>query len=158
MPSVLTWLAQTPPGEFVRASSWAFAVLEMLHFIGLSLLLGVVLVVDLRLLGFAKRLPLGPLHALLPWAFLGFSLNVFSGVLFFASDPFHYAEMGAFWWKMLLVALACANVLLFRATCFGHVESWGAGVDCSPLSKVLGATSAILWIGVLCLGRLLPYI
>jgi hypothetical protein len=158
MHSILTWLAATPPAEFVHASTWAFAVLEMLHFIGLSLLIGVVLVVDLRLLGFAKRLPLGPLHAMLPWAFAGFALNVFSGALFFVSDPFHYAKMAAFWWKMLLVALACANVLLFKLTCFKHVESWGAGVDCSPLSKAIAAASALLWLGVLCLGRLLPYI
>lgn len=61
---------------------WVWPLSEILHFIGLTLLIGIVTVYDLRLLGVAKRMPLAPMRRLLPWAVLGFFLCVATGLVF----------------------------------------------------------------------------
>ena len=72
---LLEWVKATPIGDFVRNSTWAFPALQSLHFIGMSLLIGVVGVIDLRILGVARGLPIHPLHRFLPLAFVGFGIN-----------------------------------------------------------------------------------
>ena len=68
---------------------------------GLALLVGIVGVFDLRILGMAKGLPVGPIQRLMPWAILGFSINLVTGSLFFAGDPFQYIHNVAFGFKLL---------------------------------------------------------
>jgi hypothetical protein len=69
---------------------WVWPASETLHFIGLALLVGIVGTIDLRMLGMAKNMPFRPLHRLLPWAIAGFGINLITGILFFAGDPFQY--------------------------------------------------------------------
>src|ERR1019366_9751464 len=83
----LEWIKQTWIGEFVRNSTWAFPTLQSLHFIGMSLLIGIVGAIDLRVLGVARAVPLGPLHRLLPLAFIGFGINLTTGIFFFFHAP-----------------------------------------------------------------------
>ncbi|PYQ78297.1 MAG: hypothetical protein DMG01_11915, partial [Acidobacteria bacterium] len=80
---------------------WIWPLCETLHFMGLALLMGVVSVFDLRMLGMAKGLPLGPLQRLMPWAILGFVINLTTGFMFFAGDPFQYIHNVAFGMKLL---------------------------------------------------------
>src|SRR6185369_17215418 len=78
-------------GRRVMARIWWFLPLcESLHFIGMAMLVGVVGVIDLRMLGMAKRLPLAPLQRLVPWAVLGFVINLVTGLVFIAANPRQY--------------------------------------------------------------------
>src|SRR4030095_16360499 len=95
---------------------WLWPLCETLHFMGLALLVGIVGVLDLRLLGMAGDLPLGPLQRLMPWAILGFTLNLVTGVMFFAGDPFQYIHNVAFAFKLIFIGLAGANVILYYVT------------------------------------------
>src|SRR4029078_4191686 len=98
-------------GHIMRDVPWLFPTCEGLHFVGMSLLLGTIGVIDLRVLGFFKGLRICPLHLMLPLAFFGFAINVATGVAFVCSDPDSYWIVGAFRLKMVLILLAGANAL-----------------------------------------------
>lgn len=157
MHSFLEWSRASWAGVFVREYAWVFPTLESLHFIGMAMLFGVVGLIDLRVLGVARGLPLAPLHRFLPFAFVGFGLNLVSGVLFFTSDPAGYAANLAFRPKMLAIVLAGLNALWFRLSVFSHMEKCGAGVDAPPLAKLISALSLLLWITVIVCGRFIPW-
>src|SRR5918912_1889805 len=112
-----TWLHSTKLSWAVAGGiPWIWPLCETLHFMGLALLMGAVSVLDLRMLGMAKELPLGPLQKLMPWAIAGFTINLITGFLFFAGDPFQYIHNIAFFFKLLFIALAGVNVILFYVT------------------------------------------
>jgi hypothetical protein len=138
---------------------WLWPLCETLHFIGLALLMAVVGLLDLRMLGFAKEIPLGPLQRLTPWGILGFVINLVTGVLFFVGAPSQYVANIAFLFKMAFIALAGVNVILFYVTgLYRHIDSLPAGADAPMAAKLIAATSLVLWMGVLFWGRMLPFI
>src|SRR5215831_7969637 len=157
--SFATWLKATKLSWFVITYPWVWPASETLHFIGLAMLIGVVGLIDLRLLGLAKHIPFAPLHRLLPWGISGFTICLITGVLFFTGDPFQYIHNPVFWFKLLFIVLTGANVLVFYASgVFRDVERLGPGEDAPLIAKVIAATSLFLWIGVMYLGRMLPFL
>jgi len=155
-----TWLHATRLSWAVAGGvPWIWPLCETLHFMGLALLVGIVGVFDLRILGMAKGLPVGPIQRLMPWAILGFAINLITGFLFFAGDPFQYIHNIAFAMKLLFIALAGVNVIVFYVTgLYRHVDGIGAGHDAPIAAKVVAAASLFLWIGVMYWGRMLPFI
>ena len=134
-------LARVLGDAFVNAT-WGWPACETIHFVGLWLLFGVVLLVDLRMLGFLKSIPYSTLHRLLPWGILGFGLNVVTGFLFFiGAPPTFYVTNGTFFWKLGLILVAGANALYF--TVFDQVWALGAG-DAPPMAAKVAAASGIL--------------
>jgi hypothetical protein len=154
---LLAWFKETAVGEFVRDSTWAFPTLQSLHFIGMSLLIGIVGAIDLRVLGVARAVPLGPLHRFLPLAFIGFGINAVTGFCFFCHDPWVYAFNVAFRAKMFLILLSGLNALWFRLGVFIDVEKWGPGIEASKLAKVISGASLLIWIGVITAGRYIAF-
>jgi hypothetical protein len=144
-------------GAFVRDTPWAFPTLQSLHFIGMTLLIGVVGLIDLRVLGIAKSLPLRPLHRFLPLAFVGFGINLVTGIFFFCHDPYVYAFNPSFRIKMLLILLAGVNALWFQIGFFLDLEKWGPNIEASRLAKVVSAISILLWIAVITGGRYIAF-
>ena len=158
MEPVWVWIKNSSVSHLVIGVPWIWPACETLHFIGMALLMGVIGAVDLRMLGFLKRLPFAPLHRLLPWGIAGFIINLITGALFFAGDPYQYKDNIAFWFKMLFIVLAGTNVLVFYLIPFRRVEAMGPGDDAPMSAKVVAATSIFLWFGVMCWGRMLPFI
>ncbi len=154
---VLEWIRHTGVGEFVRSSSWAFPTLQSLHFIGMTMLIGIVGAIDLRVLGVARGLPIHPLHRLLPVAFIGFGINLITGLMFFAHDPYVYAYNISFRIKVLLILIAGLNALWFRLGVFIDVDKWGPGIEASRLAKVISALSLLLWFAVITAGRYIAF-
>jgi len=108
----------------------------------------------LRMLGFAKQIPIGALHRLLPWAMAGFGINLVTGVLAFTGMDQYYTYDWAFWLKMLAIMLLGLNVAAFYLTdAFESVGHLGPGEDAPPLAKFIAATSLFLWFAVITLGR-----
>ena len=140
---------------------WAWPLCESLHFIGMAMLVGVAGVIDLRLLGMAKGLPLAPLQRLMPWAALGFAINLITGFVFIAGNPRQYIGPPlslSFAAKMLFILLAGLNVLLFYITGLKRlVDRVEAGHDAPLGAKVSAAVSLFLWVGVMYWGRMLQF-
>lgn len=143
-------------GSFVTDTPWMWPTCETLHFVGLSLLCGVVFLVDLRVLGVMKGVSFASLHRLLPWAALGFGVNVLTGMLFFVGIPGQYIHNVAFYWKIGLVMLAGANALYF--TLFDEPWSLGPGEDAPLTAKMAAASAMVLWIAVMYCGSMLPFL
>lgn len=131
---------------------WAFMM--DLHFIGLALLMGAIGILDLRVLGFEKRLTGASLHRLMPCALVGFGINVLTGTLAFIGMPAYYAFNVAFWLKIAAVMLLGLNAALFYLTdAFKTVERLGSGEDAPGLAKFLAGSALFLWFAVITLGR-----
>jgi hypothetical protein len=143
-------------GAFVLALPYGWPSLETLHFIGLTLLIGVVLLIDLRMLGVMKDVAFPALHRLLPWAILGFGTNLVTGMLFFVASPDQYDGNIAFVWKIMLVMLAGANALYF--TVFDQAWVLKPGDNAPFMAKAVAVSAIALWLGVLYFGSMLPFI
>lgn len=153
------WLKGTGLSYCVTHYSWIWPTCETLHFIGLALVIGMIGLLDLRLLGVAKGLPFAPIGRLVPWGILGFAINLVTGSLFFAGDPFQYTHNYAFGLKMLFILLAGSNVLAFYLTGVSRkTEALGPGDDAPLSAKVIAGTSLFLWFGVMFWGRMLPFL
>jgi uncharacterized membrane protein len=136
---------------------WGWPASETAHFVGLCLLFGVVLLIDLRMLGFLKGISYSALHRLLPWGILGFAVNVVTGMLFFiGAPPTFYVKNPLFYWKMALILVAGANALYF--TVFDQVWNLGAGDNPPLAAKWAAASGILLWVGVIFCGQMLPFI
>ena len=92
-------------------SPWAWPAAEAVHFLGLSLSFGVLLAVNLRILGVMRQVPFADVHRLLPWGMLGFGANLITGMLFFIGQPGQYIESAPFYWKVVFLMIAGANFL-----------------------------------------------
>jgi uncharacterized membrane protein len=150
------WLASDFITKYQYNHPWAWKTLETIHFIGLCLLFGVVVVANLRLLGTMRDAPLEGFHALLPWGVWGFVANSVTGMMFFIGQAFQYIENPAFHVKMLCILLAGGDVLYLT----WHEELWEikAGETTPGMVKILAAVQIFLWIGVIYFGRMLPYL
>jgi hypothetical protein len=144
-------------------SRWAWPAAETVHFLGLSLSLGVLLAINLRLLGFLRRVPFADMHRLLPWGMLGFGANLITGMFFFVGQPGQYVQSDPFYWKVAFLVIAGANFLYL--TVFGkawHIESGTGGgtVRFEPniADKAMAILSLTAWIGALVAGRMLPFL
>jgi hypothetical protein len=143
-------------GHQVTGIKWVWPTLQTLHFMGLSLLLGVVFLVDLRVLGLMKGVSFATVHRLLPWGVLGFGLNLFTGMLYFIAAPEQYIANVTFYWKMVLVMLSGVNAIYF--TLFDEPWALQAGEDAPMKLKVIAASAVAMWIGVMFCGLMLPFI
>src|SRR6266403_2675110 len=117
---ILHWVRDTWLGVTVSRSRWLFATGETFHFIGLSLMVGGLLIVDLRILGFLRRMPLKSAMAFLPFVIVGFLINLATGIEFFFADPFMYWPNPAFKLKLTLIVLAGLNALVFTVMDHRH--------------------------------------
>jgi hypothetical protein len=145
MHPLLDWIRLSHLGMFLRESSWALPALQSLHFIGMTLLIGVVGAVDLRLLGMAPDIPPRALRRFVPLALAGFAINLISGMLLFAHDPYAYAFNGSFRLKLLLIVAAGLNAVWLRVR--GE----------SRYVKPIAAASLLLWFGVIAAGRFIAF-
>ena len=143
-------------GTFVTDVPWIWPTCETLHFVGLCLLFGVALVVDLRMLGTFRSVSFAALHRLMPWGILGFGLNFITGMMFFVGDPGQYTQNIAFQWKLALILLAGINVLYF--TVFDEPWALKPGENAPLTAKFAAASAIVLVVGVMYFGRMLPFL
>lgn len=153
----IEWLA-----NFVNDYDWVWPICEMLHFIGMALLIGTVGWLDIRILGFGKAVPIASLEKLVPLGILGFALNVGSGAIFVmgntAGGPGAYLENLAFQIKMLLILIAGANLAAYYFMGIARdAERVAPGGDAAPAAKTVAIVSLVSWFGVIYFGRMIMY-
>lgn len=153
---VSTFAGATAVREFMN-TQWGWPAAESLHFIGLSLLVGTIVLFDLRLLGIAKRIPIGTMHQLVPWALLGYGTTVVTGLLFVMAEPDQYIYNPAFHFKIMFMAVAGFNASAFYFTACRRVTAVDAPLDAPLMAKVIAVASLCLWLGVIVAGRLITF-
>ena len=145
--------------QWIQATYWLWPVLEIIHFFGLTLLMGGLIIVDLRMIGFFPTINLQGVKKLLPFVIFGFLLNLITGILFVYGDPSRYAINIGFQIKLILILLAGCNAAIYHFKVEGYALELVSSSIRPPLTiKLVGLTSLSLWTGVLLLGRLIPYV
>lgn len=144
--------------SFIQGTYWLWPVLEISHFIGLSLLLGGLLVIDLRMAGHFRAFDPSATHRLLPFVIAGFGINLLTGILFFYGDPMRYSINIGFQIKMVLVIVAGLNAALYYWKVSPIMHGWDEHTVSPPIAKFVAYTSLAVWTGVLLCGRLIPYV
>jgi hypothetical protein len=142
----------------MRGSTWMYPIVEIVHIVGIVLLVGSVAMFDLRVLGFARALPLRALgRHLLPWSVASLALVVPAGLMMFSAHPHDFVDNKVFQLKLSLIGVAGLNALLFHKGVYRSVESWNAGLPAPPLARAHALASLAIWIAVISCGRLLAY-
>lgn len=150
---LLNAIEQSFIAESLRYWRWAYPIANGSHILGIALLFGAIVPLDLRLLGLWRSVPVANLaKALVPVAATGLILALLTGPLLFSVDPIHYAGLWLFWLKLTLILAALINLLLVLRS-----RSWQQfKID---LTLRLGALfSLLLWLAVILAGRLLAYV
>ena len=151
------WLTGRGLGKAYMDRNWMWPASEALHFIGLWLILGVILLVNMRLLGFMRTAPYSAFHRLLPWAALGLAINVVTGMMFVTGTPEQYGANISFLWKIIFLMVAGLN-LLYITVFEGPWHHAQAGQDPPIRVKIAGATAIVSWLLVMYFGRMLPFL
>ena len=152
----LQFLEHSSWAVHIRQSTWLYPFLEIIHITGIVLLAGPAFMFDLRLLGFAKHLPVTGLgRHLLSWSVRALLLVIPSGFLLFITNATVLGYNPLFWTKMFLLVLAGCNALLFRRFVARHIRSTIRVLP--PGAKAVAVASLLLWIAIIACGRLLAY-
>jgi hypothetical protein len=154
------WLMTTTLSHNIAGRMpWIWPTCEILHFVGLSLLIGCIGVLDLRMLGVAKDMSIAAIHKFVPWGIAGFIINVITGALFYIGAPFQYVHNFAFQMKILFLLIAGVNVMYFYLGGVLHkVEALGPGANPPLQAKMVSFVSIVSWFLVLYWGRMLPFV
>src|SRR6185436_13964090 len=131
-----TWISKTLFGV-----SWLWPASESLHFIGLCMLIGGAGLLDLRLLGMFRGLPIRHVKALMPWAVAGFAINATTGALFLIMQPHLYLSSAVWWSKVAFIVIAGANALFFETRLAIPALAMDPDADTSAGMKLVGALS-----------------
>jgi len=153
----LEWLQGTWVGQLVATSLWGYPLLETIHSLGMAMLIGSLGLINLRVLGVKRELPLLGMRQLLPLAWLGFTLNAISGTLLFTSDAVYFFESYTFRIKMVLIVLGGLNAALLGQRVFREAAANGAPAPPTAGTKWIAATSLVFWFGAVVAGRLIAY-
>jgi hypothetical protein len=141
---------------------WLVPFSKTLHYLSIAVLVGIVGLVDLRIFGVAKGLPLRPLQRLMPWAVASFLVATASGYALLRLDPTR--SLGppvnlAFAAKILfLVLIGLNDVLYFASGLKRQVDRVGAGESTSASAKIVAAVSIALWVGVVYWSRMVTFL
>ena len=148
-------LANTPLATAISQGASAFPMLECVHVLAITAVVGTIAIVDLRLLGYrshrrgVRRL----IRDVLPYTWGAFAIAGVAGSLLFISNATKYAHNGLFQVKMLLIIAAAVNMAFFHLTIYRNVDEWDERVPPPLAARIAGATSLCLWISVIFLGR-----
>ena len=143
----------------MREWLWLYPSVEIIHIVGFTLLVGSVVMFDLRVLGLSKAIPVRRLSRhLLPWSLGALVLIVPTGLLMFSAHASDFLTNRAFQLKMALLLSAGLNAAYFRMGPYQTVTSWDVEAPAPPAAKLSVALSLVLWLGVISCGRLLAYL
>ncbi|HTH00827.1 MAG TPA: hypothetical protein VL882_11210 [Vicinamibacterales bacterium] len=158
MTEFAAWVESTSLSKTLFGMSWLWPLCESLHFIGLCMLIGAAGLLDLRLMGMFRGLPIRHVKALMPWGIAGFIINATTGALFLTMQPHLYLSSGVWWSKVAFIVIAGANALFFETRLALPALAMDPDADTSPGMKLVGAFSLFSWFAVLYCGRMLPYL
>lgn len=155
----IEFLKATELNSFITANYWVWPTLEMVHFLGVCLVLGSLLIIDLSVIGFARGISLRLVDKFIIATLIGFALNAMTGALFVVGDPARYFQNVAFKIKIVLIIFAGLNALYFtfrvRPRILAGADNFQSiGID----AKISTGLSLTFWTSIIVLGRFIPYV
>jgi len=147
----LTWLETSSVGVWIRESLWGYPIVLSSHAVGMAIVVGVVTMIDIRVLGYARQIPIASFKSLFNLAWGGFALNFISGCLLFTGDPVKFFNDWPFRIKISLILLGMISVwLLLR-----EIRDTGESTD---KARTIAIFSLLCWFGAITAGRLTAYL
>jgi uncharacterized membrane protein len=145
---------------FIHKKAWAFTTVEVVHVFAVSLVLGTIAIVDLRLLGFAStKRPFSELsRQVLPVTWAAFLIAVIAGLLLFISRATDYFVNPAFWIKIALIIVAGINMIIFEFITVRDVQKWNLDPTPPQQARIAGGISIASWVLVVVFGRLITFV
>lgn len=154
----LEWLELSALADWISTSSWGYPLLLTLHSLGMAVIVGILFVLNLRILGCFKALPVVQLRPFLKLAWVGFIVNLGSGLALFAAQATFFIVHVAFIIKITGIFMAIINAALLQKLLRQHGEQWDTGATVSAGTKALAGSSLVLWMTAIIAGRLIAYI
>lgn len=153
------WLHDSAIGTSIRESTYAFPIIETAHVLGITLLVGTIAVVDLRLLGilFRRERVSSIVRQVLPLTWSGFVVMFVSGFLLFWSEAEKAYVNPVFRIKLLLLLLVGLNPLIFHSTIYRRVAAWDDALVAPLQARVTAVLSLTLWSATIVAGRAIAY-
>jgi hypothetical protein len=152
------WLETTAIADAIRTYRWMYPAFETAHYLGIAMLVGGIMLIDLRLLGIAKTLPLRSMMGLVRWVWVGFVVNLVSGSLIFIYGAAGFSASPAFRLKIVLILLAGINAMIFTIAMARSGDKWFDSGRVPIAIKGVATASFVLWLGVVTTGRWMAYI
>jgi hypothetical protein len=149
----LSWIGETGLAVWMRESSWGYPTVLSFHAIGMAIVAGIVMMLSLRALGYARQLPMKFFDSLYTVGWLGFLVNSISGVLLILIDPVTLLANTFFILKIILIVLG-GLALRILGRSFDQVDKFD---ELPPSMRGLASISLCLWLGVIIAGRLIAY-
>jgi len=151
----MEWLQASPPAAYIHKTAWAFTTIELVHVVAISLVVGTIAIVDLRLLGVAStKRPFTELaRAVLPSTWAAFVIAVAAGLLLFISQAGAYFVSTSFRIKIALIVLAGINMLIFELVTVRGVQEWNLKPIPPLPARLAGGISIACWVLVVIFGR-----
>jgi hypothetical protein len=157
--TALDWLQKTALAITIRDSLFLFPLLESTHVIGLAIVVGTVIIIDLRLLGVATTYrPFSRLGAdTLPWTLAGFAVAAVTGALMFITNAGVYFHNVWFRAKAVMLGLAALNAIVFELTARRRIVEWDLKPSAPPLARTAAMVSLLIWLGIVVAGRMIGF-
>lgn len=156
---ICEWLETTAIAVLIQESRYGFPILVGIHILGVGLSAGTLLWADLRLLGVSLRgYRLAEVYrGLAPWFLSGFAVMIVSGAILFTA--FATSAYGNLYFriKMIAIALAGVNALIFHSAAGRHPDGSAAATGTPMTARISGLTSVVLWTAVIAAGRMMSY-
>ena len=156
---ILRAVEQSALAAAMRGDLWLYPAVEVLHICGFVILVGSVVMFDLRLFGFSRGLPVrGLARHLLPWSCAALLLIVPTGLMMFSAHASDFVDNRAFVLKLTLLMFAATNAAAFHAGVFRSAAKWDKDVAAPVGARLHAAASLVLWIAIISCGRLIAYV
>jgi Family of unknown function (DUF6644) len=153
--SLMEWLQASSLAVFIHQKAWVFTTIQLIHVVAISLVIGTIAIMDLRLLGLGstKRAVTELAREILPWTWAAFALAAAAGSLLFISQATAYYMNTTFWIKMSIMLLAGINMIVFEFVTVRGVREWDLDPAPPLPAKLAGGISLTCWLLVFVLGR-----
>lgn len=148
--AILEWLEDSAPALYIQESVWGYPIVLSSHAVGMAILVGIALMVNLRLLGWARDVPLAPLRTMVALGLIGFVINFVSGALLFSADASHFFGSWPFRIKFILLSIG--------GLCLWHVYRQLGNPQEAVAGRVVPTLALVSWLGVIVSGRLIAYL
>ena len=154
------WLSTTQPSVFIQEhNAWVIPAIQSMHIVGIAMVMGSVLLVDLRILGWAgmDQTVRQTVRRFGPWLHTALWLLLATGILMVVDEPVRELITFSFWLKMALVAIGTVVALVFQSALRRHEQEWANDLVNAPSVRTLAILTFLIWLFVIVLGRLIAY-